>query len=327
MKQALLNLLIIITFLNLGFGQDQKLPYKSKMADLGEIKMQYMDFGGEGIPFIWVQDFHNYFEGPYSKFPEAAERIDFFTKLSKYAHVLAPLRRGYGKSTFTKWGYDVATQGEDILKFMDELGIEKAILFARLPGNQDITWIAEHHPERISGLVYWDGNPILIVGCGNEDEILLMESWSAFAPDFEKEQEKRLVMSRAFWRPHFLSDKDSRIKIPAIRLLSSKYDDSSVISRISERERLQADIANDNPKFKEEVLALKTLVEDTLRYNRLREHLLACDPSKKLDEGMERAFGSYLQTELKIFDYDTDDYAEYIAWELEKVIEFIEKLK
>jgi hypothetical protein len=150
------------------YGQDSQFSYQSKMVDLGEIQLEYMDFGGEGIPFIWVQDFHNYFEGPYSKHLESPLTIDLFAKISKGARVLAPLRRGYGKSTDSQWGYDVATQAEDLLAFMDALGIEKAILFGGLPANQDITWIAEHQPKRVSGLIYW-GNPILVAGCHEPD--------------------------------------------------------------------------------------------------------------------------------------------------------------
>jgi hypothetical protein len=58
------------------------------MVDLGEIQLEYMDFGGEGIPFIWVQDFHNYFEGPYSKHLESPLTIDLFAKISKVQECL-----------------------------------------------------------------------------------------------------------------------------------------------------------------------------------------------------------------------------------------------
>jgi pimeloyl-ACP methyl ester carboxylesterase len=62
-------------------------------------------------------------------------------------------RRGYGQSDDVGWGYDVATQAEDILGFMDALRIERAVLVGRHPTTQDMTWIAEHHPERLAGLV------------------------------------------------------------------------------------------------------------------------------------------------------------------------------
>jgi hypothetical protein len=114
--------------------------YESKIADLGEIQMEYMDFGGEGPVLIWVQDFHNYFEGPYKD----PRYYPFFKELSEEYRLLAPLRCGYGKSSDRKWGYDVATQSMDLIHIMDELKIDKAILYGRPPGNQDMTWIAEY---------------------------------------------------------------------------------------------------------------------------------------------------------------------------------------
>ncbi len=73
------------------FGQES-LPYESKIADLGEIQIEYKDFGGEGIPVIWVQDFDNYFEGPYKD----SLTVNYIAEISKHARLFAPLRRGYG---------------------------------------------------------------------------------------------------------------------------------------------------------------------------------------------------------------------------------------
>lgn len=303
------------------------MPYELKMADLGEIQMEYADFGGEGVPLIWVQDFHSYFDGPYSKLSTASINIDLFSKLSKKARVLAPLRRGYGKSTDTQWGYDVATQAEDILAFMDAMGIEKAVLFGRQPANQDMTWIAEHHPERLSGLVYWGGDPILIVGCSYPDELLLTENFSAMAPDFEKEKEKRVVMSRAFWRPDFLADSTSRIEVPAIRILNTKFNNSSVIRRLAEPLSLESLIKRDFPGLEEELSTLRLLVNDSLRINNLRRHLIECDPSKDLHEGMERAFGKNLITVEKKVDIESDEqYKSYLNWVFISATSFLKEI-
>ena len=305
-------------------GQGKQLPYESKMADLGEIQMQYMDFGGEGIPVIWVQDFHNYFEGPY----EDSKTVNYIAEISKHTRLLAPLRRGYGKSTDTQWGYDVARQAEDLLDFMDALNLDKAILMGRQPANQDMTWIAEHHPERLSGLIYWGGDPILIVGCSYTDELLLMENWSAMAPDFKKGKEKRVVMSRAFWRPDFLKDTSSRIDIPAIRILNTTFSNSSVIRRLSEPQRMQSLINRDMPGFEDELFALRKLGKDSLRMKKLRDHLLECDPTKALSTGMERTFGNKLKTVEKTSALSTErEYEEFMQWEILETIKFIEEIK
>ena len=309
------------------FAQESQ-PYETKIADLGEIQMEYKDFGGEGPTLIWVQDFHNYFEGPYGSYSDAQINIELFAKLSKDARVLAPLRRGYGKSTHTKWGYDVATQSMDLLAFMDALGIEKVILMGRQPANQDMTWIAEHYPERLSGLVYYGGNPILIVGSSYPDELLLTENWSAMAPDFEKEQEKILVMSRAFWRPNFLKNPDTKIEVPAIRIINTKYSNTSINRRLTEPGLLESMLERERPGYENEIAALRELVNDSLRMSKLRNHLIATDPSIELHEGMERAFGENLITVEKYVEIESDDqYKAYLNWVLLETQKFLKKIE
>lgn len=323
MARYLINLACSVLITISLYGQETPLPFQSKMADLGEIQLEYMDFGGEGIPFIWVQDFHNYFEGAYKD----TTYYPFFANLSKHVQVYAPLRRGYGKSTNTEWGYDVATQSEDLIAFMDAIGIDKAVLFGRLPANQEMTYIAEHHPDRLAGLIYW-GDPILIVGCSYADERLLMENWGSMAPDFDKEKEKIVVMSRAFWRPHFLGDKSTKINIPAIRIINSELDKGSVLRRLVESGRIEKLANSEYPGYEEEIGIIRGMVEDSGRFSKLRKHLIECDPSNALSGGMERTFGNNLQTideqELHIID---DDFEAYLNWLLEPIKSFIEGIK
>ncbi len=300
------------------FGQKEELPYQSKMADMGEIKMEYMDFGGVGTTLIYVQDFHNYFDGAYKD----SVFIAFLAKLSKETRVIAPLRRGYGKTTNTEWGYDVATQAEDILHFMNAIGIQKAILFGRLPANQEMTYIAEHHPERLAGLIYW-GNPVLIAGCAYPDELLLLENSSAMAPDFEKEKEKRVVMSRAFYRPHFLTNSQIKINVSALRIKWPAMENSSVLRRRLERGMIAANVKTDVPGYESEQAALRTLLNDSVRLSNLREHLIKCDPSTRLDQGIELAFGTNLKTVEKNMEMSDTGYEKYLDWMLEPLASFI----
>lgn len=300
------TLLFIFISFSITYGQETKLPFESKIADLGDLQLEYMDFGGEGIPFIWVQDSHNYFEGEYfdpTYFP-------FFEAIAQKARVLAPLKRGFGKSTDTKWGYDVATLAEDLIRFMDALGIKKAVLFGRMPANQEMTFIAEHHPERLAGLIYW-GNPVLLVGCSDPDESILFENWAAFAPDFEKEKEKRIVMSRAFWRPDFIQNSSSNINIPTLRIINEEFDLTSMMRRNVETGRIERLAKSNLPGYEEETRILKELVEDSLRYSSLKKHLEECDPSIPIDIGMKRTFGEKLITvheqDLDL-DFDSDDF-------------------
>ena len=98
--------------------------YESKFVETREIRLQYMNFGGEGLPVIFLQDFHNYFQPSFTEI----NYEKFLAQFSDHYRVLAPIRWGYGKSDDTGYGYDVATQSEDLLGFMDALGIERAVL-------------------------------------------------------------------------------------------------------------------------------------------------------------------------------------------------------
>lgn len=323
-KKRIALLMAFVAFLNTPclFGQKGTLPYQSKMADMGEIQMEYMDFGGMGTPLIYVQDFHNYFEGAYKD----SVFITFLANLSKETRVIAPLRRGYGKTTDTEWGYDVATQAEDLLLFMDAMGIPQAILLGRLPANQEMTWIAEHHPERLAGLIYW-GNPVLMAGCAYPDELLLLENFGAMAPDFEKEKEKRVVMSRAFYRPHFLTEPNLRINVPALRIKSPAMENSSVLRRIVENGVLENLVQEDMPGYEQEQATLRTILHDSVRLSNLREHLIKCDPSIRLDRGMERTFSTHLKTFEKDMEMNEEGYAQYLDGLLQPISKFIKDSK
>lgn len=310
--------LLSLTFLSLCrlAAQSTSESYTSKTANLGEIQLEYMDFGGEGVPLIYVQDFHNYFEGPYYD----SLLISFLAQLAQHNRVLAPLRRGYGRSTGTEWGYDVATQAEDLLHLMDALGIEKAVLLGRLPANQDLTWIAEHRPERLAGLIYW-GDPVLLAACADPDERILLENFSALAPDFEKEAEKRMVMSRAYYRPRFLRDSTIQIKVPTLRIKSPQIENRSVLRRLVEEGVLDEIIQTDMPGYEEEQAALRSLLQDTSRRSRLQAHLIACDSTPRINQGMARAFGPYAKT--VNIDMIQFDYFQYLSDLQEPIRDFL----
>lgn len=308
-------------------GQEDQPLYKSKIADLGEIQIQYMDYGGEGPTLISVQDFHNYYEGPYHN--PNSPIFDFYKNLSNEFRVIEPLRRGYGKSTDTKWGYDVATQAEDLINFMDHMGIEKAVFYGRYPGNQEMTWIAEHYPERVRGLIYWN-NPLVLVQCVDPDVIEFFENVSVFTPDFEKEKLARIMGSRAMWRPQFLTDSLKQINVPAIRFVDPKLERSNFTLTMMETGEMKLMSEEDWNGMDEEQQYLKELLNDSERYERLHEKLIACDMQKEIESGMKRAFGANLTTAIEEpIDFSKKGALEaYMDWQLEKILAFKkEKLK
>ena len=133
MKKIILTAISLIVISFFTYAQDAEVPYASKMADLGEIQLEYYDYGGEGPTLIILQDFHNYYSGSYA-LPANHPLINFFNSLTEEFRVIAPLKRGYGQSTDAHWGHDVATLSLDLIDFMDVLDIEKAFFIRTCSG-------------------------------------------------------------------------------------------------------------------------------------------------------------------------------------------------
>lgn len=213
MKNVQFTIVLTISFLLISLRGDTQQKgtslYKEKFAQLDGISLHYLDFGGSGLPLIFLQSFHG----------DAGEWVDydrkgFAPKFTGTNHVYAITRRGWGKSTDPGWGYDVATNGEDVVAFMDALKIEKAILAGRIPASMDMTWIAEHHPNRVAGLVYFDFAYTYI---DVQDTLVrqYVEMLATLACDLGPDAIRK-SMPRSSWRPHFLGKQKPSINIPAL---------------------------------------------------------------------------------------------------------------
>ena len=132
-----------------------------RFADVGDLRLEYFEFGDAGTPIVLIQDHHDYFHevfGP-EEADELREWVGFLEELGQNHRVITPVRRGWGESDDPGYGYDVPTQAEDVLALMDWLGLVDAIFVGRTAATQEMTWIAEHHPDRVRALAYW-GTPI-----------------------------------------------------------------------------------------------------------------------------------------------------------------------
>lgn len=259
------------------------------------VQLHYLDFGGSGVPIIFLQSFHD----DASEW-HTGEMAGIAEKLVPDYRVFAVTRRGWGKSDRPEWGYDVATQSEDLLGLMDGLEIEKAVLIARIPGNQDIIWIAEHHPERIAALVMI-GNPLVGLN-SSEPEIrtyeteLLAMSWDL--------GERAVAMRgpRNSWCPHFLDDSTARIVIPTLRFLSSMDVESQAGGRgIAYLDRIIQQVSAPNFKPWNARVAkaadyFRELGKNTSRQEFIRNYLIEHDPGPSFRTNLERAFGKNLKT-------------------------------
>lgn len=299
--------------------------YESKFVETRGIRLQYMDFGGDGLTIIFLQDFHDYF----SIEEEEAHHAAWLSRFSDEYRVLAPVRRGWGESDDTGFGYDVATQSEDLLGLMDALEINRAVLVGRIPANQDMTWIAEHHPERVAGLIYV-GNPRVFAFPNHPEVIAFNENYERGICDadvLEAEKWEKRTGARQAWRPHFFTDPEARIDIPTLRFYDPVWEGRSLNLQRLETERIKQLALSDHCGDEQAQRYFSELAEDEKRLENLRQVFRETDPSRKLNEAMENAFGSFMKTVVEEELMSLDDIYNFHFPHIRSFLKEIEQLE
>jgi pimeloyl-ACP methyl ester carboxylesterase len=142
---------------DLGSDNEVRLPpAESRFANADGVRLHYLDFGGEGLPVILVHAIGR----------DATHFQHIGPLLAGEYRLLAPDRRGNGESEDTGGGYDTRTQALDILHFMDVLGIERAVLASNVA--DEIVFLAEHHPNRLAGVIHLGGPPRGVTARGDD---------------------------------------------------------------------------------------------------------------------------------------------------------------
>ena len=121
-------------------------PLKSDFVNVNGIKLHYLDWGGDGDVLLFLAGMGcnaHIFDGFAPRF------VDKF-------HVMALTRRGHGESDHPESGYDADTLTEDLLQFLDALGIEKVILAGHSMAHVELSHFAVQHPEKVLKLIYLD---------------------------------------------------------------------------------------------------------------------------------------------------------------------------
>jgi len=119
-------------------------PHRPQMITVAEdVQLEVLDFGGKGDLIVLLAGLGN----------TAHVFDDFAPKLTAAGHVVAITRRGYGTSTRTESGYDVARLGEDVLGVIDKLSLGKPVLIGHSLGGQELSYLASRHRDRIAGVI------------------------------------------------------------------------------------------------------------------------------------------------------------------------------
>jgi hypothetical protein len=167
------------------------------------------------------------------------------------------------------------------------------------------------------------------VECVDPGVIEYFENISVFTPDFEKEKLKRIMGSRAMWRPDFLTDADLRIDLPALRFINPEFEQSNFNLAMFESGEIKRMSEEDwKGQREKEQQYLKELLSDSVRYASIHEKLKACNLTEEIEEGMKRAFGDHLITRYEQEfpqKLDSDQaFIEYLKWQAKHILAFKE---
>jgi pimeloyl-ACP methyl ester carboxylesterase len=116
------------------------------------IGLHYLDWGGDGAAMILLPGLGGTANIYGSLAPRLAERF----------RVASLTRRAHGQSDRPDGGYDIDTLVEDIRRFLDHLGIDRAILVGHSWAGIEIPLFATKYPDRLAAAIYLDGVHVLL---------------------------------------------------------------------------------------------------------------------------------------------------------------------
>lgn len=118
----------------------------SNFAQAKDVRLHYLDWGGEGPALIFLAGYGN--------------TPHFFDSLAQaftdQFHVLGLTRRSHGQSDQPETGYDLSTLAADVIAFMDALEIKKATLVGHSFAGMEMATLAVQYPDRLDKLVFLD---------------------------------------------------------------------------------------------------------------------------------------------------------------------------
>lgn len=179
-------------------------PHESNFIDAGGVQLHYLDFGGVGLPLVFV----------HSESWDAYVYADFAPRFADSHRVLSVTRPGYGESEDPGFGYDVPAQAERLIDFLNAIGVPKAVIAGNSAPSSEMTYLAEHHPNRLAGLIYLAGPPPF----GSEG-VVESDPTRAYPMSDRRTYDPRAIEKRTArrgYRPDYLRGARATIRVPAL---------------------------------------------------------------------------------------------------------------
>lgn len=122
-------------------------PHQVSMITVAPgVRLEVLDWGGHGPALVFLSGLQDVAHG----------FDDFAPKFTDHYHVIGITRRGYGASSQSPVGYDLATRVADDKAVLDSLQLGPVILVGHSIAGDELTAFAGRYPERVSKLVYFD---------------------------------------------------------------------------------------------------------------------------------------------------------------------------
>ena len=122
-------------------------PPEESWADVGELRIRYLDWGGDGPPVLALHGLAS--SGNWY------ERVA--AQLSPGYRIIAPDQRGHGRTTQAPSGYDWQTLAQDMAGLLDHLELNQVAVLGHSWGGHVATNLAARFAQRVSLLVLIDG--------------------------------------------------------------------------------------------------------------------------------------------------------------------------
>lgn len=125
--------------------------HRTGRAQSGEISIFFRRLGRPGATPLLIVHGLSYF---------SYDWLEVAAMLGERREVVAMDMRGFGDSDWSpRQDYSVPAMGEDVLRVLEHLGWQRAVLVGHSMGGRSTTWAATRRADRIAGLVLVDYSP------------------------------------------------------------------------------------------------------------------------------------------------------------------------
>jgi pimeloyl-ACP methyl ester carboxylesterase len=116
-------------------------------ADIGDLKVRYLDWGGDGPPLLALHGLAS-----------SAHWYDIVAPMLRDRYrIIAPDQRGHGQTTNASSGYDWKTLSDDLAGLLDHVGLREVAVMGHSWGGNVAINLAANFPELVKRLIMIDG--------------------------------------------------------------------------------------------------------------------------------------------------------------------------